>query len=79
VAAAQEEGIAHTIEAGQDSYSDADDTFIAREGIPTGLVSIPLRNMHSPIEIVQLDDLEACIRLLVGFARKLEPGASYAR
>ena len=49
------------------------------DGIPTGLVSIPLRNMHSPIEIVQLDDLEACVRLLVAFARKLEPGASYAR
>ena len=36
-------------------------TFASREGIPTGLVSIPLRNMHSPIEIVQLSDLEACI------------------
>ena len=79
LAAAEEEAIEHTVEAGQDSYSDADDTFIAREGIPTGLVSIPLRNMHSPIEIVQLDDLEACIRLLVAFAKKLEPGATYAR
>jgi putative aminopeptidase FrvX len=35
--------------------------------------------MHSPNEILQLDDLEACVRLLVAFARKLEPGASYAR
>jgi len=78
-AAAADEEIAYTVEAGQDSYSDADDTFIAREGIPTGLVSIPLRHMHSPIEIVDLGDLEACIRLLVAFARKLEPGASYAR
>ena len=77
--AAKEEKIAYTVEAGQDSYSDADGTFIAREGIPTGLVSIPLRHMHSPIEIVDLADLEACVRLLVAFARKLEPGASYAR
>jgi putative aminopeptidase FrvX len=73
------EGIEHTVEAGAKSYTDADVTFASREGIPTGLVSIPLRNMHSPIEIVQLDDLEACIRLLVGFARKLELDASYAR
>ena len=77
--AAREEGIEHTVEVGAKTYSDADVTFYSRDGIPTGLVSIPLRNMHSPNEIVQLDDLESCIRLLVAFARKLEPGASYAR
>ena len=77
--AVREEGIDHTVEVGAKTYTDADVTFASREGIPTGLVSIPLRNMHSPIEIVQLDDLESCIRLLVAFARKLEPGASYAR
>ena len=77
--AAREEGIEHTVEVGAKTYTDADVTFASRDGIPTGLVSIPLRNMHSPIEIVQLDDLEACVRLLVAFARKLEPGASYAR
>ena len=77
--AVRDEGIDHTVEVGAKTYSDADVTFASREGIPTGLVSIPLRNMHSPIEIVQLDDLEACIRLLVAFARKLEPGASFAR
>jgi endoglucanase len=79
LAAAREEGIDHTVEVGAKTYTDADVTFASREGIPTALVSIPLRNMHSPIEIVQLDDLESCIRLLVAFARKLEPGASYAR
>jgi endoglucanase len=79
LAAVREEGIDHTVEVGAKTYSDADVTFSSRTGIPTGLVSIPLRNMHSPIEIVELDDLEACIRLLVAFARKLEPGATYAR
>lgn len=77
--AVREEGIDHTVEVGAKTYTDADATFASREGIPTGLVSIPLRNMHSPIEILQLDDLEACVRLLVAFARTLEPGASYAR
>ena len=79
LAAATEEGIAHTVEVGQKTYTDADVTFASRDGIPTGLVSIPLRHMHSPIEIVDLGDLDACVRLLVAFARKLEPGASYAR
>ena len=77
--AVRAEGIDHTVEVGAKSYTDADATFASRDGIPTGLVSIPLRNMHSPIEIVQLDDLEACIRLLVAFARQLKPGATYGR
>ena len=77
--AAEEEGIAHTVETGMDSHTDADDTFISREGIPTGLVSIPLRNMHSPNEIVELADLEACIRLHVSFAGRMRPDETYAR
>jgi putative aminopeptidase FrvX len=77
--AAREEGIAHTVETGMKTYTDADATFASREGIPTGLVSIPLRNMHSPIEIVELADLEACIALLVAFAARLRPDETYAR
>jgi putative aminopeptidase FrvX len=77
--AARAEGIEHTVEAGMKTYTDADVTFASRDGIPTGLVSIPLRNMHSPIEIVQLDDLEACVRLLVAFAGRLRPDATYSR
>ncbi len=79
VEAAREEGIQHTIEAGAKTYTDADVTFASREGIPTGLVSIPLRNMHSPIEIVQLSDLEACIAVLAAFAARVQPDETYAR
>jgi putative aminopeptidase FrvX len=78
-AAAEEEGIAHTVETGAKTYTDADVTFASRDGIPTGLVSIPVRNMHSGIELCDLADLDACVRLLVAFAAKLEPGATYAR
>jgi putative aminopeptidase FrvX len=79
VEAARAEELDYTVEVGMKTYTDADVTFAAGEGIPTGLVSIPLRNMHSPIEIVELGDLEACIRLLVAFAARLQPGESYAR
>jgi len=79
VEAAEAEGIAHTIETGMRTYTDADDTFASRDGIPTGVVSIPLRYMHSPIEIVELGDIEACIRLLVAFARRLQPDEMFAR
>jgi putative aminopeptidase FrvX len=79
VAAAEAEGMVYTVETGMKTFTDADDTFASREGIPTGLVSIPLRNMHSGIELADPADLEACIRLLVAFAARLEPGATYAR
>jgi endoglucanase len=79
VESAEAEGIAHTVETGMRTHTDAEHTFSSREGIPTGLVSIPLRNMHSPIEMADPADLEACIRLLVAFAGRLQPDASYAR
>ncbi len=79
VQAARENGIEHTIETGSRTHTDIDRVFAARGGIAAGLVSIPLRNMHSPIEMVDLGDLEACIRLLVAFARLLEPGLDLRR
>ena len=44
-----------------------------RAGIPTGVVSIPLRYMHSPVEMVQLDDVENTARLLAAFAQRAGP------
>ncbi len=64
VEAAEEAGIEHTIGAsGRGTSTDADAIQISRSGIPTGLVSIPLRYMHSPVEMVDLDDLEATVEL----------------
>ncbi len=40
---------------------------VSREGIPTALVSIPLRYMHTTVEVVSLDDLVAVGKLLAGF------------
>ena len=39
--------------------TDADAIHLSRAGVPTGVVSIPLRYMHSPVELVQLDDVHA--------------------
>lgn len=51
----------------------------AREGIATAVVSIPLRYMHSPVETLDLEDLERTARLLTAFADNLagEEGASF--
>ncbi len=77
---AEAEKIPYTLEvAGGDSHTDADETHVSRSGVPTGVVSIPLRYLHSPIELCDLADVEACVRLAVAFLQRLEPGLSFAR
>jgi len=79
-ATAEEAGIEHTIGAsGNSSGTDADAVQFARSGIPTGLVSIPLRYMHSPVEMVDLDDVEATVELLAAFAARLDQDIDLSR
>ena len=59
--------------------TDADAIHLARGGIPTGVVSIPLRYMHSPVEMVQMDDVENTAKLIVAFANKLSADLSFLR
>jgi endoglucanase len=47
--------------------------------VPTGLVSVPSRYMHSPVEMVAVADVEAAARLIAAFAQRLEPGLSFER
>jgi putative aminopeptidase FrvX len=51
--------------------TDTDDVFVSKRGIPSALVSVPLRYMHSPVEMVDLRDVEHTIRLVEAFARSL--------
>lgn len=44
--------------------TNADKVSISREGIPSGLLSIPLRYMHTPYELVELNDIENTAKLL---------------
>jgi putative aminopeptidase FrvX len=78
--AADEEAISHCFEiyAGR-TQTDADAVHDARGGVPTGLVSIPVRYMHSPCELCSLDDLEAVIALTTAFARRLTRDTSFLR
>ena len=77
---AERESIEFTIEtSGRGTHTDADAYQISRAGIATGLVSIPLRYMHSPVELVDLNDVEATIELLVAFAASLESDIDLSR
>jgi endoglucanase len=54
--------------------TDARAIQMARSGVATGLISVPLRYMHTPSEVVDLQDVENCVKLLVGFSKSLEKG-----
>jgi endoglucanase len=78
--AAQAADIEVTVEAsGRYTGTDADAIQISKSGIPAGLVSVPLRYMHSPVEMVDLADVEQAVELLVAVAESLEPGVDLSR
>lgn len=79
-AAGEEEGIPFTVESlGKGTGTDADAIHFSRAGVPTGLVSVPSRYMHSPVELASLEDIDNAARLIAAFARRLEPGISFTR
>jgi len=74
------EGIECSTEAaGRYTGTDADAVHFSRTGVPVAVVSIPLRYMHSPVELVELADVEATIALLTALALRLEADTSLAR
>jgi endoglucanase len=78
VAAAEAEKIPYNIEAApRGTSTDADAIYTARRGIATGVVSVPCRYMHSPNEMVDLDDLDRAAALLAAWTRRLQAGTSF--
>ena len=80
VEAAEAEGIPYSVAVpGRHSGTDADAIHFARAGVPCGLVSVPLRYMHSPVETVQLSDVEHAINLLAATVLRLDPEEDFRR
>ncbi len=59
------------------SGTDTDVIFDTREGIPSALVSLPLRYMHSVVEMADLDDVQKVIDLLTGFVESVSENDSF--
>jgi endoglucanase len=77
---AEAESIPFTVSASaRATGTDADAYNISRGGIPTGLLGLPLRYMHSPVEMVQLDDVANAAKLAAAFAQRLTADTSFAR
>jgi putative aminopeptidase FrvX len=78
--AADAEGIPHAFEVyTRTTSTDADELHFTRAGIPTGLVSVPTRYVHSPNELCALEDVESAVRLVTAFARRLPGELSFVR
>jgi endoglucanase len=78
VKCAEAEKIPYSLQAApRDTGTDADAIYNALQGVPTGLVSVPNRYMHSPNEMVALEDLERAARLIAAFARSLTPETDF--
>lgn len=75
VRAAKDLEIPYQIEAlVADTGTDAESIAFNKEGIPTGLVSIPVRYLHTPVEVVCLKDIDRATRLIIQFISLLEAG-----
>lgn len=68
----KEKEIPHQIEVlSGNSGTDAWVIQVSREGVPTGLVSLPIKYMHTPVELMDLADAEAVVRLLTAYTLAL--------
>lgn len=74
---ASENGLAHTSEIMEGSTgTNSMHTQIAGDGVPSVLISLPQRYMHTPVECVDLGDVEALAQLIALFLRNYEEVAS---
>ena len=69
-AAAREAGIAFQVSvSAAGTGTDANAMQLNRAGMATGLLGVPLRYMHTPVEMLSLTDVEDCARLMAGYCR----------
>jgi endoglucanase len=75
---AERERIPYTIQAApKATRTDADGIYLTRRGVPTAVISVPNRYMHSPNEVVSLADVENTARLIAAFVRSLRPDTDF--
>ncbi len=56
--------IAYQLDVGSGGTTDATAIHLTRAGIPSGVLSVPVRYLHSPIEVLSLEDLDRGAELI---------------
>ncbi len=79
LAAAEAQAMNVVIEAGKRSWSDLDGVHRIGRGVACGMISIPLRYMHTSGEVAQLSDIEDVSRLVEAYVRSLTADVSFLR
>ena len=64
--------------AGGRTHTDGDTALFTGEGVPVALVSVPLRYMHSSVEVANWRDLEQCIELIAEFLLRIDETFDYS-
>jgi len=61
---AETNNIPYQMDVGEGGTTDATAIHLTREGIPSSVISVPTRYIHSPVEVLDLSDLKACADLI---------------
>jgi endoglucanase len=69
--AAEENKIPYQLETGLPGSTDAARISLTREGVPSGVISIPTRYIHSPSSLLSLEDAEKTVKLTVAAVQKI--------
>ncbi len=62
--AAESNNIPYQLEVGTGGTTDASAIHLSREGIPSGVISLPSRYIHTPVSVLSMTDLEKCAKLI---------------
>lgn len=71
VEAAEENKIPYQLETGLPGSTDAARIALTREGVPSGVISVPTRYIHSPVSLLSLEDAEKSVKLTVAAIQKI--------
>jgi endoglucanase len=71
ISTAEEEGIPYQLEVSDGGTTDATSIHLTREGIPTGVISPASRYIHTPVSVINLDDVENTVKLIVAVLKRI--------
>lgn len=71
ISAAEEEDIPYQLEVSDGGTTDATAIHLTRQGIPTGVISPPSRYIHTPVSVVNIEDVENAVKLILAVLKRI--------